>query len=171
MAVTDAMDGTPPAPPVDNRTVVKLTRRDVEEAKRLLSLLSNGATGADDGTSASTGPTATPDVLTKRARDILANRRRRHDLFGKAMFGEPAWEILLLLYIVESGPRQTIGRLADLADASKSTALRWVDYLEAQGLVRREAHPTDKRAAFVELTDKGHAALELYLSDTLPPNY
>jgi DNA-binding MarR family transcriptional regulator len=109
-------------------------------------------------------------LLQRQARNIIANRRRRHDIFGKAMFGEPAWEMLLLLYALESGARQTITRMADLAGASKSTALRWIDYLEVQRLIRRDSHPTDRRAAFVELTNKGRHAIELYLSDTLPPN-
>ncbi len=80
------------------------------------------------------------------------------------MFGEPAWEMLLLLYAI--GPRETVSRLAELAHASKSTAIRWIDYLECQGLVRREAHPTDKRALLVELTEKGSDAIRMYLSET-----
>lgn len=85
------------------------------------------------------------------------------------MFGEPAWEMLLLLYSLESGPRLTISRLAELAYASKSTAIRWIDYLEAQRLVQREGHPTDKRAIFVELTERARSMIELYLSETEAP--
>jgi DNA-binding MarR family transcriptional regulator len=80
------------------------------------------------------------------------------------MFGEPAWEMLLLLYALPS--RQTITRLAELASASKSTAIRWIDYLESQRLIVREVHPTDNRAVFVDLTDKGREAIRLYLSGT-----
>ena len=84
------------------------------------------------------------------------------------MFGEPAWDMLLLLYINESGPRQSISRLADKSGGSRTTALRWIDYLEGQGLIGRANHPNDRRIAFAELTDKGRAAIELYLSETLP---
>jgi len=84
------------------------------------------------------------------------------------MFGEPAWEMLLFLYSPESGPRLTVGGLARLAGASKSTAIRWLDYLEQQKWIRREAHPTDKRATFVELSEKGREAINLYLSGTVP---
>jgi DNA-binding MarR family transcriptional regulator len=82
------------------------------------------------------------------------------------MFGEPAWEILLLLYAL--GARQTIGRLAELACASKSTTIRWIDYLEAQQLVTRQPHPNDKRAVYAELTDKAREAIRVYLSGTAP---
>jgi DNA-binding MarR family transcriptional regulator len=74
---------------------------------------------------------------------------------------------LLWLYALNSGPRQTVSSLANLINASKSTTLRWVDYLDSQRLIRREPHPTDRRAAFVELTEKGRGALGVYLSGTL----
>jgi DNA-binding MarR family transcriptional regulator len=61
----------------------------------------------------------------------------------------------------------TASRLALLVEAPQSSALRWIDYLEAQRLVRRHAHPNDRRCALVKLTDKGRANLELYLTETL----
>jgi DNA-binding MarR family transcriptional regulator len=48
-----------------------------------------------------------------------------------------------------------------------TTALRWIEYLVAQKLIVRESHPTDRRAVFVELSDKGRALIELYLYETL----
>lgn len=102
--------------------------------------------------------------LQERALESLALRRARESVFGRAMFGEPAWEILLLLYGL--GSRQTVTRLAELACASKSTAIRWIDYLEGQRLVAREEHPTDKRAVCVVLTDKAREAIGLYLFRT-----
>lgn len=110
--------------------------------------------------------TARPETYQQRARGILAERRMRHQVFGKAMFSEHAWEMLLLLYTFEFGPRQSISQLAELTGTSKSTAIRWLDYLEGQCLIRREPHPTDKRAVFAELTEKGRKAIELYLSGT-----
>ena len=103
----------------------------------------------------------------ERAREILRHRRRRYDLFGRSMFGEPAWEMLLRLYMLDSGQRQTLSRLAEFCGAPKTTAIRWIEYLEVQRLIRRESHPNDKRAEFVELTDRAREALELYLSETL----
>lgn len=100
------------------------------------------------------------------ALELLRLRKHRHEIFGRAMFGEPAWEMLLLLYAV--GPRQTVSHLARLVGASKSTAIRWIDYLDSQRLVQRHSHPTDKRAVVVELTQKGRNAIRLYLSETRP---
>lgn len=165
MTLTEASPRQPVQRCLSHAATVKLSRRDVEDARRLLSLLS-----IHDGGPPVDGPLAQKSdgnrMLEGRARDILARRRARHEVFGKAMFSEPAWEMLLLLYVLESGPRQTISTLADLCAASKSTALRWIRYLEGQRLIQRESHPTDLRSAFVELTEKGRSTLELYLSGT-----
>jgi len=105
--------------------------------------------------------------LVAKAKQVIANRRRRKDIFGATMFGEPAWDMLLWLYALEGSARQSLSGLSELSGATKTTALRWIDYLEQEQLVRRQVHPTDRRAAFVHLTEKGTAAVELYLSDTV----
>jgi DNA-binding MarR family transcriptional regulator len=135
---------------------VELSSRDREDAARLLALLL-GEGGVDQ---------RQRDMdLTRLAETILEARRRRAEVFNPAMFGEPAWELLLTLFVMDSrGPRLTIGRLAQVAGTKLTTALRWLDYLEDQAFVQREQHPTDARTAFIELTDKAREALHLYLS-------
>lgn len=84
------------------------------------------------------------------------------------MFGEPAWDMLLALYILDvSGQRQTTGALMQFSGAPITTARRWLDYLVGNGLVLRSHHPTDQRVMFVGLTDKGRNALDLYYSETV----
>ncbi|RAG82945.1 MarR family transcriptional regulator [Streptacidiphilus pinicola] len=51
-------------------------------------------------------------------------------------------------------------QLVDSMGVDKSAMVRALDALEARGLVRREAHPTDRRAHAVILTDAGRATLE-----------
>lgn len=109
----------------------------------------------------------TQATLVAQARLILASRKRRVDHFGRGVFGEPAWEILLLLYITAGGQRQTVPRLSELSGISRSTAIRWIEYLERERLVGRVPHPTDKRIDFVQLTHKGREKLEAYLSETI----
>ena len=62
------------------------------------------------------------------------------------MFGEPAWDMLLVLYTEEGRERQTVGKLINAAGHAPTTAQRWLDYLETQGFVRREPHPVDPYA-------------------------
>lgn len=154
----------------DDPIVIKLDRRDIEDVQTILSLLSRGhkrilievESAHQPGWSATEG-----GFLQLRAREILEDRRRRQVIFNKSMFGEPAWEMLLLLYAQDSGQRQTVNRLIELSEGSKTTALRWIDYLETQRLIERSSHPTDRRMAFVELTEKGRGAIEVYLSGTI----
>jgi len=86
------------------------------------------------------------------------------------MFGEPAWDLLLNLYVMDrKDSRLTIGHLIQLAGTAQTTSLRWLEYLEDQGLITRQQHPTDARKAFVALTDKARETLASYLSQTLTP--
>jgi DNA-binding MarR family transcriptional regulator len=150
---------------------VKLTARDVREAKRLLSVLAGeqrSTVDLSDPNAPAAQEIVDRETLIQRAKQIYLARRRRHRIFGKSMFGEPAWDVLLILYIAEqSGPRYTIGRLTQLAGLATTTALRWLDYLEGQRLIARESHPTDRRAVWVEITDKGLKEMDSYLSETL----
>ena len=141
---------------------MELSPRDREDAARLLSLLL-GEGGAE---------AQRQDVgLIQLAESIIEARRRRAEIFNPAMFGEPAWELLLTLFVMDrEGPRLTIGRLAQVAGIKLTTALRWLEYLEDQAFVRREQHPTDARTAFIELTDKARETLRLYLSGTRTAN-
>lgn len=144
--------------------VVKLTGRDIDDATRLLTLLAVG--NAPGGQQVANDAPARKELVEK-AQEILANRRLRSRFFGKSMFSEAAWEMLLLLYVTESGPRHTVSRFAQLAGYSKSTAIRWIEYLAQHQLILREPHPTDMRSAYVGLSSKGRDALEAYLSETL----
>jgi len=75
--------------------------------------------------------------------------------------------MLLLLYATRDAEQLTVSRLALLSGASKATALRWIEYLVGQKWIERKAHPTDKRAAFMSLTEKGKAALDAYLFESI----
>lgn len=93
-------------------------------------------------------------------------RRLRAQYFNRVMFAEPAWDMLLLLYLGESlEGRQTIGHLAELVETPLTTVLRWVAYLEKEQLAERRDHPTDRRMVFIELTDKGRKCMNAFLRD------
>jgi len=144
--------------------LVSLDERDVDDLHRLLGKL------RDRSPVSETPDAEVPDgeelKLEQRARRLLENRRRRIAIFGAQMFAEPAWDMLLLLFLSGRGRRQTQSSLCELSGASRSTAMRWIEFLAGRGLVRREDHPTDKRHNFVSLTEKGRHLLDLYLSET-----
>ena len=66
-----------------------------------------------------------------------------------------------ILVMLSGAPDRTL-RMSELAQATHSSPSRLshaVARLEAQGWIRRDDYPTDRRAAFAVLTDKGFAAL------------
>lgn len=143
---------------------VTLTRKDARDAARLFELLAK----AVDEVPAGAGPGALPShrsQLVSRARSILSGRQLRQVHFHRAMFGEPAWEIMLLLYIMETeGDRQTPSKLAAWTGTPLSTTVRWLDYLEKKQLVSRQGHPNDKRVVFISLLERARDAMDAYLS-------
>ena len=144
--------------------LVSLDERDVEDLHRLLGKLRDRS--LDSGAPDAEVPDGEELKLEQRARRLLENRRKRVAIFGAQMFAEPAWDMLLLLFLSGRGRRQTQSSLCELSGASRSTAMRWIEFLAGRGLVRREDHPTDKRHNFVSLTEKGRHLLDLYLSET-----
>lgn len=106
--------------------------------------------------------------LARRAQLLLLWRRRRTDMFDAAMFDEPAWDGLLALYMAERGHLTlSVASIAEQVGVRLHIMMRWVDYLDEQGLVVREADQSHGRPGFVRLSDKGRSDLEHYLAATL----
>lgn len=151
----------------DSKHNVRLSQRDLRAARRLLTLLTQGTSSDIDLTelpAEAAGVPTSPARFT-RARAEFENRRRRKSFFPSPLFGEPAWDMLLALYILDTaGPRQTVGTLTQFSGTSTSSAKRWLRALARYGLVRHEDHPTDARTYHVRLTDKARAALDSYFS-------
>jgi DNA-binding MarR family transcriptional regulator len=122
---------------------------------------------SDDGLDWSVSNAEQRSRAAKRAAEIVESRKRRRTYFSASMFGEPAWDMLLVLFLAESSHvRANTTAVALAADVPLTTALRWMDYLESQQLIYRAGHMTDRRVSVVTLTDKGRQALELYLIET-----
>lgn len=158
-----------PSEPEVAKTVT-LTEKDARDAARLFRLLAGSAAIGQASPSffprAVTPHEGPPDrqSLISRARIVLGARRIREQYFHRDLFGEPAWEILLALYVAEeSGARFTTSSLAEWIGAPLSTVVRWVKTLEEDSLVGRVDHPTDRRIVFIRLLEKGRKGLDAYL--------
>lgn len=85
---------------------------------------------------------------------IDANRRTRH--LSAEFLGEPAWEMLLELFIqFAGGAKVSTKSLCVASGLSDTTALRLIDRLDSAGLVERSQSPVDKRVTLVALTRQG----------------
>jgi DNA-binding MarR family transcriptional regulator len=83
----------------------------------------------------------------------LEERLEEHRLVPIAQY-----DVLLELNAAP-GRRLRMQQLSDRVVLSRSRVSRVVDEMEKAGLVRREADPDDRRAAFAVITDQGRGAL------------
>ena len=118
---------------------------------------------AGDGASQLAGGGAMLGIL---AEETYRDRRKRARHFPKRLLGEPAWDILLDLYAAAGrGQEVSVSSACLAADAPPSTALRWLQHLEDEGLVERLPDPTDARRHFARLTDAGRERMNAYFAD------
>jgi DNA-binding MarR family transcriptional regulator len=80
-------------------------------------------------------------------------RQARDMALGDDLFFDPAWSILLELYVhYRQRTSASVTSLCAAARVPSSTGLRWVALLERRGLVSREADPFDRRKIYAQLT-------------------
>jgi hypothetical protein len=104
--------------------------------------------------------------LATIATSIYRARRRRESLFDTALFGEPAWDMLLDLFINGvRGVRVSTTSLCLAASVPQTTGLRWIDQLVEHGLARRYTPPDDGRLKLVEITTEGFRRMRRYVSE------
>jgi DNA-binding MarR family transcriptional regulator len=84
----------------------------------------------------------------------LATKRINRDL-AEAGLPDLTWYDVLWTLRSADGRRLRIRELADAVVLSSTGMTRFVDRLEAEGLVRREAVPGDRRGAYAVLTREG----------------
>lgn len=101
---------------------------------------------------------------TDVARRLLAQRAARLDHFPAELFHEPAWDMLLALYVA-SEERQTMNvkTLVATTSAPVTTSQRWIDHLHKLKLIDRIVDPMDRRRVEISLSDAGHRAVIGYL--------
>ncbi|WP_375380144.1 MarR family transcriptional regulator [uncultured Sphingomonas sp.] len=86
------------------------------------------------------------------ARHLYRIRRQRDAVFGN-LSGEPAWDMLLDLFISHQQQRPTsISSLCIAACVPSTTALRWITALIAKGVLARQDDPADRRRSHIMLT-------------------
>lgn len=91
--------------------------------------------------------------MSRAAEDLYRFRRSRDAMLPSALLGEPAWDMLLDLFIHEvEGRKISITSLCLASSAPSTTALRYIDLLEKHGLLSRTKCTTDQRVTFVHLT-------------------
>lgn len=110
----------------------------------------------------------TGDIIVADERAALAKRyydqRRRRDRFlPSSLFGEPGWDILLILYWAQKvQQRMSVSGVSASAAAPQTTALRHIEHLCQSGIIAREKHPTDGRVSWLSLTETAERKMDDY---------
>lgn len=105
--------------------------------------------------------------LSTLARALYEQRRARDRLFEAGPFGEPAWDILLDLFISgEEGRKASLEAVSAAASVPIGTAHRFIQALVAKGLVSR-IPGREKVRAWLQLTDEGRARMGAALREML----
>lgn len=119
----------------------------------------------------STPPSASAAARLAMASAWMRSRAQRGDAFGGDLFFDPAWSILLELYVHHR--QRTAMSITSLCVAAKippSTGLRWIALLEKRGLVNRESDPFDRRKSYAILTEDAIGRIEKALDGAMEAN-
>ena len=96
-----------------------------------------------------------------RADALYAGRRIRDRLFAPGLFGEPAWDILLALFLAgRAGGALSLEAVYAASEAPPITADRYITFLEGEGLVERSD------GSMVRLTSLGLGSMTTFFERT-----
>jgi DNA-binding MarR family transcriptional regulator len=125
----------------------------------------NFSTGPVRGIAGRSEDTEIPHVLLRIAMRLNALRESRVEFFSADMFGEAAWDMLLALYIAQGrGYTMKVSDVCAESRCPQTTALRWLKYLEDEGLAAKRPNPFHNGSSMVEITAAGAERLNRYLA-------
>lgn len=136
-------------------TLVKLTRSEASQA----------AAGVRAPDMPFRGLDACEETTASEVRAAIRSRRLREQFFAETLFGDPAWDMLLDLFAAALEQRQvSVSSLCIAAAVPPTTALRWIGTMHDAGLFERCADPSDRRRAYIALSQKGLDGMRNYAS-------
>ena len=108
-------------------------------------------------------------ITMDRARLAYEISARRRFALGQGLFADPAWNILLDLFLSDEGGRDlSVTAVCIGSRSSAATALRYITLLVERKLIDRIADEHDGRRTYVRLTAKGWNAMVSLFDDEAP---
>ena len=99
-------------------------------------------------------------------RRIIRQRQLRAQFLSSDLFADPAWDILLDLTAARAEhARVSVTSLCIASGVPPTTALRWIGQMTDAGLLSRVEDESDRRRAFIELSDKAADAMARYFHE------
>ena len=99
-------------------------------------------------------------------RKIIQQRQMRARFLDGDLFADPAWDMLLDLTASRvEHVRVSVTSLCIASCVPPTTALRWISQMIDAGLFERFEDETDRRRAFLQLTDRAIEAMSRYFHE------
>lgn len=137
-------------------TLARLTRGEDGERRAGVRDTSHYYRGQDQGRAA--------EASAQEIRAVIRSRRMRAQFFTGELFADPAWDMLLDLFASELERRRvSVSSLCIAAAVPPTTALRWIGTLHDAGLFERHADPSDRRRAYIALSQKALEGMRSYV--------
>ena len=142
---------------------VKRLAEQLDEAQMLLDKIR-----ITSGCEAFRGVNVDPAERIRRALNTAIKAHQQREirpafLGNDELFGEPAWDILLDLFIRQSKEEKVSVRAVSIkGERPATTALRWFLILEERGLIAKEPDPDDSSLAVLHFTATGYEAMLRY---------
>lgn len=113
------------------------------------------------------GRAARPALPDPRlVRRIIRQRQLRARHFEGDLFADPAWDMLLDLTAARAEhARVSVTSLCIASGVPPTAAPRWIGQMTDAGLFKRVEDETDRRRAFITLTDKAVDAMARYFAE------
>lgn len=97
-------------------------------------------------------------------RQLIRARRLRDRQFGKGLFEDPAWDMMLDLFAAHLERADvSVSSLCIAAAVPPTTALRWITRMSDAGILERRPDPFDRRRAFMGLTKSALDGMRSYV--------
>lgn len=99
-------------------------------------------------------------------RKIIRQRQLRAQFLGAELFADPAWDMLLDLTAARAEhTRVSVTSLCIASGVPPTTALRWISQMTEAGILQRVEDESDRRRAFIELSEKTAEAMARYFAE------
>lgn len=106
-----------------------------------------------------------PLPSSRLVRKIIAARKLRSRFLDGELFADPAWDMLLDLTAARAEhARVSVTSLCIASGVPPTTALRWIGQMTEAGLFERVNDDTDRRRAFIRLSDKAAEGMARYFA-------
>jgi DNA-binding MarR family transcriptional regulator len=145
-----------------------MNSQEKERIARISAMLHELLIAPDDAATSAGVPSS--GQLVALAKQEIRARRKRQELFPNIQVADPAWDLLLELFIHQAEARRiSVTGLGLGANVPGATVLRWLAMFHEAGLIVREPDAADRRRIWVYLTEAGRERIAQGISCNSAP--